>query len=47
MSQIRKELIEAARAAGDHDYADWVASLVSMPRRDVLVRLAYYRVGGV
>lgn len=43
MSQIRKELIAEATAAGDLEYAAWIASRISMPRADVLVRLAYYR----
>lgn len=43
MSQIRLELIAEARAAGDLEYAAWVESLRSMPRADVLVRLAFYR----
>lgn len=43
MTQLRKELFEAARAAGDFEYAAWIESRRSMTRAEILPRLAYYR----
>ena len=42
MSNARKQLIAAAIAAGDHDYAAMIAARKCIRMHDILPRLAYY-----
>ena len=42
MSQLRKDIIQAAQQAGDHEYAAYLQARKVMTREEMLPRARYY-----